>query len=608
MQLIDAKFKDNTPEATVENIQALLQKLGITFEEEWPESGLDYCHSVHVQRTGTLPGYNGKGVTKAFARASAYAEMIERLQSGIYLSSFQSIHRDPAMNFHMNAPDKKFMTEEELIRDGEWMDHIIRSYGNPMITRQTIAQYCTAFACADNGQILTIPYYSLFEDKYVYIPAGFIDRMYSSNGICAGNTREEAWVHGLSEIMERYASQKMLVSGEPAPRISEEILKTFPTVWHILQQIREHGQFDIAVFDYSIGNGFPVVSSRIIDKKRHNYHINVAADPVLEIAVQRTLTELFQGRSMDNLRSSHNGKILNKVTDYPITSNITNQLYTSDGLYTARYFADELTCDRVCAQFPDNSNKTNKELLQYMLGLFRDMGRPVYVRNYSYLGFHSYQFIVPGFSEKNGLRLAEIIPDYALRDSIQPFYRNVASATEADLQWLLNYSNTTKTIFAKYNGFASNAGIPMTGLAASTLSHITRAYAAYRLGQLTDAIDYLKPLVDSNTVPEESRCYFQCINQYLTMKQDGIEDKLIRSILYKFFEAQYPDKLYALLAQDATPYDDYILRCDTKSCDSCRYRTDCHYHSMKELTATIGEVYQTFTEGQSREVFATDML
>ena len=533
MQYIDAKFKDSDPVSTVEKIKKILETIDVSVEERWSESGLDDCHSVHVNKVGSLPGYNGKGVSKEFARASAYAEFIERLQSGIYLKGYQSIRRDPTMEFHRNAPDKRYMTVEELASESEWMDYLIAEYKDMGISRDSLASLCADFACADDGKVLTIPYYSLFEKKYVYIPAAFVDHMYSSNGICAGNTREEAWVHGMSEIMERYASQKMLISGKPAPRISEETLNMFPTVSRILKQVRESGQYDITIFDYSIGNGFPVVSSRIINKKDQNYHINVAADPVLEIAVQRTLTELFQGRSTKNMVSKHNGRILNRITDYPIEGNVTNQLHTSDGLYTADYFADEITCDKTAADLTDNSNKNNTELMHYMLDLFRQMNKPVYVRNYSFLGFHCYQFVVPGVSETNYLRLNEIVSDHSLADSVREIYKNPAEASNDDLQWMLNYYATTGAVYAKRDNFAYSAGMPMTGTASLILAFVTRAYAAYKLGHYQKAIEYLHQVVRKSMVPEKMRNYFACTSKYLELKLAGISEEKIRSDLYK---------------------------------------------------------------------------
>ena len=88
MQYIDNKFKDACPMDTVANIQQLLNKLNIETEEKWHESGLDNCWSLTVSAKGGFPIANGKGVSKEFARASAYGEFIERLQGGLFFYKF----------------------------------------------------------------------------------------------------------------------------------------------------------------------------------------------------------------------------------------------------------------------------------------------------------------------------------------------------------------------------------------------------------------------------------------------------------------------------------------------------------------------------------------
>ncbi|MBQ3547183.1 MAG: YcaO-like family protein [Clostridia bacterium] len=602
MQHIDLKFKDSNPTETVEKIKNILNGLDIQVEESWNASGVTNCCSLNVHVAKGIPRTNGKGVTPELAQASGYAEFIERIQSGVYLVSYQSIHRDKEFNFHAYAPDCKYLTVDELVENGDWMDPIIQTYTGRPLSREMLAKYCHNLALSEDGKVLTVPFYSLFEDKYVYLPAKYVECMYSANGNCAGNTREEAWVHALSEMMERYACQKMLLSGAGAPRIPEETLQQFPTVAKILNQVRADGNYDVTVFNYSIGNGFPIISTRIIDKNTQKYHVNVAADPVLEIAIQRTLTETFQGRGLDRLNARHAGQILNKITDFPLGCNLKNQLQSSDGVYTADYFADEVTCKQDVAVLHDNSNKSNKELLRYMLDLYRQLGKPVYVRNYSFLGFQSYKFVVPGFSETNIMDLYNTISLYVLGDSVHAAFRNPEAASDEDLSFMLQISESTRNFYGRYNVYSVNAGIPIAGSKNKILSALVRAYSCYRLGRYSDARKHTAYLV-SNCFEENDIAYFKCVNKYLTLKESGVSEEKIRSILYKFFRAETSNQLYAQLDQQKSPYEPYMIRCDQHNCSSCKYREDCCYHSLKEITMKIGGVYGKFVDGQNREVF-----
>lgn len=602
MPYIDEKFKDNHPVKTVEKIKGILDNLGIKTEERWNDSGIDNCFSLSLSGPNGIPKSNGKGITKEFARASAYAEFIERLQGGLFFYKYQSLIRVKDMNIHAFAPDAKYMTVNELIENGEWMDHIINTYKDYPITRTSIAKMCKMYACTTDERILTVPFYSLFEKKYVYLPIAFVDQMYTTNGCCAGNTREEAWVHALSEMMERHASINRLLSGKPAPRIPDEVLNRYPVVSNILQKIRNTDSLEVEVFDYSLGNGYPIVSTRIIDKARHSYKVNVASDPVFEIALQRTLTELFQGHNIDQPFGRHSGQILNEVSDFPIVSNVTNQLESGSGLFTADYFANELNDEISRTDFADNSNKTNKELLSQALEIYKSLDRPVYVRNFSYLGFHSYRFIVPGFSETRWVRFGDSLPEYSVLDDVCKIMRNVACATNDDLSWMLSGNQLVRNMSGRYSFFNRISGALVSGKNNSLLAGITRSYAAYRLGSYKEAIRYINECFVSGD--DDLGQYLDCVKKHLELKQTGIAEEKIKVIIRKFFHTAPYERLYRQLDNGGTPYDDLLIKCDYESCETCRYKSSCAFETARDMNRKAGAIYREFIHGQDESEFA----
>lgn len=599
---IDEKFKETSPAQTIERIQGLLKDVGIVLEEKGRNAGIENCWSSHVAVKDGYPFFsNGKGVTQDLSRASAYAEFIERLQCGLFLYKFQSMNRDAATDLHRFAPDGKFMTMAELEAEGEWMDHVIDSYGHGL-TRGKLAKLCKNYAAADEDKIWTVPFYSLFEDKYVYLPVGIVEHVYATNGCCAGNTREEAWVHGLSEMMERRSTLTQLMSGKASPVIPEAVLAQFPTAMNIIQKIRESGKYDVQVFDLSMDNGFPVIATRIINKKTQDYVVNIGADPVLEIAINRTLTEIFQGKDLETFSSSHANSILKDINDVPYSHNALNQMETGNGLFTVDFFSEELTCQRPCTDFADNSQKSNAELLAYMLELYRKLGRPVYVRNFSFLGFNSYHFVVPGFSETRGMLLTEPVGEYAMGDEAAKVLRDPAAANEASLAFLLMFHNKIKSMISRKDNFAGLAGLPLTGGCARRLLYASLSYAAWRLKQYPTAVRYLDE-ARRNTAEEPIRDYFACVGMYLKLLSAGTSPEQIRIVLGKFFDAKPVGELYQRLDSCRSPYDGYLLECDRKSCDSCKYHAYCSYDRVKEIIGNVGKVYSQFTDGQSREHF-----
>lgn len=597
---INERFKDCSPEQTVEKIRKILEGIGLTVQERWHGSGIDDCWSVTVWAQECEPfRSNGKGVTQALARASAYAELIERIQCGLLLYKFQSLSRTPGMDLHHFAPDARYMTMAELEQEGEWMDHVIAAYGGGL-TRKKLAQLSKIYACTDEDKILTLPFYSLFEDKYVYIPAGIATCVYATNGCCAGNTREEAWVHAMSEMIERHSAQTRLVSGEAMPPIPEEVLDRFPTVKRILSQIRQRDKYHVTLLDLSMGDGFPVVAARVINKETQDYLVNIAADPVLEIAIDRTLTEFFQGRHVDHFRSGRGSGILKSITDVNYAHNASNQMENCTGFFTADFFAEELTCQRECAEFADNSNKSNKELLQYMLDLYRKMGRPVYVRNYSFLGFPSYHFIVPGFSEIRGYLLPEPVSEYALGEEAAKALRDPRSASIPQLAILLTYYDKIRTMVNRRENFSSLVGLPMDLVKPRHLLFTALSCAAWRLGRMQDAIGFL---TDALRGAGGDRQYLSCLRQYLTLLHKGIDPAIVRSILEKSFYTDAVEKLYRNLLEHKDPYHGQLLRC-SGTCEGCPHRDLCSFPQVREALGRVGAHYKTYTDGQSREHLA----
>lgn len=593
MNYIDEKFKDEKPEVTVEKIIKKLNDVGITINEKWNDSKIENCCSVRVTAGKGIPGTNGKGITKAFARASAYGEFIERLQSGLFFYKYQSFENDESVFLHSFAPDKRYMSKEEILKDSDWMEPIVNRYG---ITKESIADQCQVYACSD--KILTLPFYSLFEDKYVYLPAALVEHIYGANGCCVGNTKEEAWVHALSEIFERHSNIEILKSGKSAPVIPREKLKDFKVVNAIIDKIEAQGIYDVEVLDYSYGKKFPVVATRIINKKTKGYLVNVGADPVFEIAVERTLTEIFQGRNLDDFSSRHNGAILNSLDEISTLDNVVNQIETGNGLYTVDFFADENNDKCEVDSFPDNRNKTNSELLKQILAKYKEMSLNVYVRNYSFLGFQCYKFVVPGFSEAKGERLQEAIPSYYFADRASKTLRNIKNADLAALSELLMYHNMIANFISRKNNINYLAGLPLSNATYSML-FVHFAYASFKLKNDKLFKMYMDMAI-VNESDENDKDYLMAVKQWIEFQNNGVLKEKALTVIKKFYFDGTVGRLIKNIEAD-TLFDEFLIECG--DCQSCKYKEGCCYDSIREIIKNAGAEYSKFTYGQAKENF-----
>ena len=77
-KLQERRYKEVTPEETVKKLKELLKKADIQVEEDWRKPSSVGTYSLRLRIKGTDIGQNGKGMTKEFAMASAYAEFFER--------------------------------------------------------------------------------------------------------------------------------------------------------------------------------------------------------------------------------------------------------------------------------------------------------------------------------------------------------------------------------------------------------------------------------------------------------------------------------------------------------------------------------------------------
>ena len=600
MNYIDAKFKDRDPVETVATVKRILSENGIEIEDYSGNSGIENLYSMHVQVPGGFPGSNGKGVTPEFARASGYAEFMERVQMGLLCNGFPYIETDPELNLHTYAPDKKYMTEDELVENGEWMDWIIKESKEPL-TRRMIAKKCMIYGFSD--KVLTLPFYSLFEDKYVYIPSGFTARIYTANGCCAGNSKAEAWIHAFSEIMERHNCEKIFTSGKSVPEIPREKLRKFKVVNSILEELEKDGDLDVSVFDYSLGTGFPVVSTRIINKRNHSYHINVAADPVFEIAVQRTLTESFQGRSVAFFDENDHSRILVDFNDMDPLINISNQIRTDDGFCTVDYFANELTCDEKCSDFEDNSSCDNTELLKKMLDRFKKLGKPVYVRNFSYLGFPSYKIIVPGFSETGGyVRFCDRKNSDWFANRTHEAMRNIEAADDILLSDMFIYHGMIHGLKSREMKFSRLAGIPLVNANEEYLAAVHFAYAAMKLNRPDALISWLGTAVGYADDPAE-KDYCAALRQYFIFKNRDVPEDKIFLVLKKFYRPDSVERLGKNLDFGGNVFDGMLVRCSRENCAKCFLRDKCRCETVRELYKKVGKKYLGFTDGQNRNEF-----
>ena len=152
---------------------------------------------------------------------------------------------------------------------------------------------------ADRG-VCALPFTRQSDQQTVYIPMNIIGNLYVSNGMSAGNTANEARVQGLSEVFERYVKNRIIAESISLPAIPDEVLNRYPDVVEAIAKLEEEG-FPILSYDASLGGNYPVICVVLFNPTNGTCFASFGAHPDFGVALERTVTELLQGRSLKDL-------------------------------------------------------------------------------------------------------------------------------------------------------------------------------------------------------------------------------------------------------------------------------------------------------------------
>ena len=576
---LDAVFKDDSPENTVKKIKNMLRSYGIETVEKWNESGVPNCYSLRVSVFGTAFGVNGKGVTEEFALASGYGELMERLQLGRVFSADQQKENTYEA---LRADDIRRPMEQLLTKNRKWYAayaNLLREQtGVDLSEEELLAQFCS-----EEGDVKSVPLYCVNSDTVEHLPSELLDIVYSTNGCAAGNSMEEAVVQAISEIVERNFSARILAEDIPVPDISEEVLKECAIAYSIITFLRENG-FKVSVKDCSLGTKFPVVCVCLIDQKTGKYHTHFGAYPHFEIALQRTLTETFQGRNINEVAKFDNFFHMKKG-DLDV-SNLLSQLVRGTSERKPEFF---MASSAVYQKSSGFEGKNNRELLKECIRFFDDLGYDVLIRDYSCLGFPTYQVVIPGFSETFTYRLnvkKKLIQDAYLGKKI---LRDPSNASiEEIMGFMMNLAQMAKKKVSQPR-FSKQTNLPMniTKQEEQYLMNATMANLYYTLGRHADTVRFIDKMLETGINKDAEKLI--CIKRYLMLGIDGYNPSNIRTILEQFHQQQTVQQLFEAVSAGNNLMDPFVAHCDLRCQTSCNLYGICMKKRTEELVFLIND-------------------
>ena len=373
--------KDASLEESLKKMKTTLFEVGCetTFSQE--KHPLANCFSVNLSSV-EAPKHiysNGKGIISEASMASALGEYIERLQTNNFFIDFY-------------LPQREYYPDEVAFEfGGDYLNDELSAIYNP--TNELSDEDLVDFNSDYEDKIVALPFIRRSDSSTSYIPLNILSNLYVSNGLATGKTPQEAQVQALSEIFERYAKIEIIKNGYALPKFPDEVFEKFTRVYNDVQGLRSLG-YIVEVLDASLGGMFPVTAISFINPKTSTLFVSFGAHPILEVSLERTMTELMQGRSLDNLDSFEVPTFdMSLVSD---SFNLESHFIDSNGKLGFPFLSAKKSFEYAPWGY---KGETTQEEHTYLTNILEAMEKESYLREYNYLGFYSCQMIVPSISE-----------------------------------------------------------------------------------------------------------------------------------------------------------------------------------------------------------------
>lgn len=301
-------YKCEYPEKTISKIKKGLEEIGLKIkykEIEIRSAGFSsYSGDLFLEDFGFKT--TGKGISPILAKASAYAEMAERISSGFVFF------------YTLNSNIEKYYQLLEGIINRKFLQGFSIDNKSTVTSYEKINQFFQDDFNFDQYKLfkengifdVLVDSYSLINNAYVKTPIQFIEIISGSNGLAAGNTIEEAIFQGACEVFERYAACEIMSKKIVCPTINiktidDDRIQNFIAMLNSLN-------IDVLIKDFTLNNKIPVIgvlftNNNIKDdenplkKARYYKMINPGSHLDLKEAIIRCLVERLQEVTKEEL-------------------------------------------------------------------------------------------------------------------------------------------------------------------------------------------------------------------------------------------------------------------------------------------------------------------
>lgn len=381
--------KDASLAATIKTATCLLDKIGFGAEPvTWLNPTPD-CWSVHLRSKTCSQLYtNGKGTSSQASLASALGEYIERLSTNFFFADYFLAEDTDSSGSFLFFPNEKWYPAGD---DDKFLTKKLRQFYNSEHELQADHLFDHNSNASGRG-ICSLPFTDIASNETIYFPVSILNNLYVSNGMAAGNSKPECYSQALSEIIERYVKNIVIANGISLPDIPAPVLNKYPKISSILAELNKQ-HLKVMVKDCSLGGKFPVICVLLAHPASGGAYAAFGASYRFETAIERTLTELLQGRQLDQLGSFN--PPVHELSLAADSFNLESHFVDSDGLLSWDMFKNQPDYSFT----PWDFSGTSKREYILLRDLVARCGYRIYTADYNHCGMPACRIIVPGMSE-----------------------------------------------------------------------------------------------------------------------------------------------------------------------------------------------------------------
>ncbi|MDG2393764.1 MAG: YcaO-like family protein, partial [Thalassotalea sp.] len=176
------------------------------------------------------------------------------------------------------------------------------------------------------------------------------------------------------------------------PDVPKEVLEKYPSILAGIEGLEAQG-FPVVIKDASLGGQFPVMCVTLMNPKTGGVFASFGAHPSFEVALERSLTELLQGRSFEGLNDVPKPTFNSMAITEP--ENFVEHFVDSTGVISWRFFSSDFDYEFCEWDF----SGTNEEENNGLMAILEELDKEVYIAVFDQLGATACRILVPDYSE-----------------------------------------------------------------------------------------------------------------------------------------------------------------------------------------------------------------